>query len=101
MMLYYEKETRKPSTRFVNDGIHMFGSIEVWHYEYVRWLEKKAKRNISIDLALLKRSDQLHASVIEQSTYIENELKRLVIEPDTSFEILDRANLKNEEVSIG
>ncbi|WP_319758124.1 hypothetical protein [uncultured Sphaerochaeta sp.] len=101
MMLYYEKETREPSTRFVGDGIHTFSQIEVWHYEYVRWLEKKAKRNISIDLALLKRSDQLHASVIEQIKYIENELKRLVIESDTNFEILDRANLKNEELSIG
>jgi len=55
MMLYYEKETRKPSTRFVNDGIHMFGSIEVWHYEYVRWLEERVARSIRRAIASTSR----------------------------------------------
>lgn len=39
MMMIYEKSTGKPSTRFVTDGIHSVGSIEVWHYDYVKWLE--------------------------------------------------------------
>ena len=41
-MLNYEQETGNQSTRFVTDGIHSYGSIEVWHYEYINWLEAKA-----------------------------------------------------------
>ena len=41
MMKRYEAETGKQSTRFVTDGIHSAG-IEVWHYEYLAWLEAKA-----------------------------------------------------------
>lgn len=37
MMLLYEKETGKPSTRFITDGIHAV-TIEVWHFEYINWL---------------------------------------------------------------
>jgi hypothetical protein len=40
-MKRYEAETGKQSTRFVTDGIHSAG-IEVWHYEYIAWLETKA-----------------------------------------------------------
>ncbi len=40
-MKRYEAETGKQSTRFVTDGIHSAG-IEVWHYEYIVWLEAKA-----------------------------------------------------------
>ena len=43
-MKRYEAETGKQSTRFVTDGIHSAG-IEVWHFEYIAWLETKA--NIS------------------------------------------------------
>ena len=38
MMKKYEAETSKQSTRFVTDDIHSAG-IEVWHYEYIQWLE--------------------------------------------------------------
>lgn len=41
MMKRYEAETGKQSSRFVTDGIHSAG-IEVWHYEYLAWLEAKA-----------------------------------------------------------
>ena len=40
-MKRYEAETGKQSTRFVTDGIHSAG-IEVWHFEYIAWLETKA-----------------------------------------------------------
>ncbi len=55
MMLIYERETRNPSTRFVTDGIHTFSSIEVWHYEYVKWLEERVERNRNIDIARTSR----------------------------------------------
>ena len=41
MMKRYEAETGKQSTRFVTDGIHSAG-IEVWHFDYIEWLEAKA-----------------------------------------------------------
>jgi hypothetical protein len=41
MMLAYEEETGLPSTRFCTDGIHING-VEVWHYDYIAWLENKA-----------------------------------------------------------
>jgi hypothetical protein len=51
MMMIYEKNTGKPSTRFVTDGIHSAG-IEVWHFEYIEWLEAKAS---SYDRLLAKK----------------------------------------------
>ena len=51
MMLLYEQETGKPSTRFVTDGIHTFSSIEVWHFEYVKWLEERVARSRAIAIA--------------------------------------------------
>jgi hypothetical protein len=42
MMLEYEKETGKASKRFINDGVHVLG-VDVWHYEYISWLENKVK----------------------------------------------------------
>ena len=40
LMKRYEKETGKPSMRCVTDGIHCVG-IDIWHYEYIAWLENK------------------------------------------------------------
>lgn len=54
MMLLYEQETRKPSTRTVTDGVHIVG-IEIWHYEYVKWLEERVARNRRIDIARTSR----------------------------------------------
>lgn len=31
----------KKTTRFVSDGIHTAWYLEVWHYEYIDWLENK------------------------------------------------------------
>lgn len=101
MMLLFEKETGIDSTRFVTDGIHTFSQIEVWHYDYIHWLEKRAKRNIDIDLALLKRSGQLHETIINQANYIEDVLKRIVIEPDANFSIADGVIPMKKEVPIG
>ena len=38
LMQRYEAETGKPSINFVTDGVHGI-SIEVWHWEYIIWLE--------------------------------------------------------------
>ena len=41
MMLKYEQETGKRSVNSVTDGIHGV-CIDVWHWEYLAWLEAKA-----------------------------------------------------------
>ena len=41
MMIRYEQALGKPSIRIATDGIHAAG-FEVWHYEYVAWLESTA-----------------------------------------------------------
>lgn len=56
MMLLYEQETGKPSTRTVTDGVHIVG-VEVWHYEYVKWLEERVARSRAI--AIAKTSSEL------------------------------------------
>ena len=40
LMKRYEKETGKPSMQCITDGIHCVG-IDVWHYEYIAWLENQ------------------------------------------------------------
>ena len=44
MMKRYEAETGKKSVRVMTDGIHAV-AFDVWHFEYINWLEAKA--NIS------------------------------------------------------
>lgn len=53
MMLLYEKETGKPSTRFVTDGIHAV-TIEALHFEYVNWLVAQVA-----ELRILKNASSL------------------------------------------
>jgi len=48
MMLSYEEETNKLSTRYVGDGIHGV-AIQAWNYEYIEWLEDKASKYESIE----------------------------------------------------
>lgn len=43
MMIRYEQALGKPSIRVATDGIHAVG-FEVWHYEYIAWLEAIAER---------------------------------------------------------
>lgn len=55
MMLRYEAETSKPSINVVTDGVHVVG-IEVWHWEYIAWLEYEA---IEKENALMKLNTDL------------------------------------------
>ena len=41
MMKRYEAETGKKSVRVMTDGIHAV-AFDVWHFEYINWLESKA-----------------------------------------------------------
>ena len=41
MMNRYEAETGKKSVRVMTDGIHAV-AFDVWHFEYIKWLESKA-----------------------------------------------------------
>lgn len=63
LMLRYEKETGKPSTRMIADGCHCYPCIEVWHYEYVAWLESKIRTDNSFDvinhLTVDSRTDEI------------------------------------------
>lgn len=41
MMLRYEQETGRKSVRGITDGIHDVW-FDIWHYQYLAWLEAKA-----------------------------------------------------------
>jgi len=43
-MLSYEEETGRNSTQIISDDIHIYCGFEVWHYEYINWLEAKARK---------------------------------------------------------
>lgn len=53
-MLDYEATTGKPSTRWINDGVHTAG-IEVWHYDYINHLEAIAIEHDAIPVEGIER----------------------------------------------
>jgi hypothetical protein len=42
LMLRYEQETGRKSVRGITDGFHDVW-FDIWHYQYLQWLEEKAK----------------------------------------------------------
>ena len=62
MMKRYENETGKSSTRFVTDGVHSTG-VEIWHFEYISWLDSKAKALDSHKAKPLKWSKIQYGSI--------------------------------------
>ena len=63
LMLRYEAETGKPSINVITDGVHTVG-LEVWHYEFISWLEKhfsKEELNSTIDDTQRMTPAQEHA----------------------------------------
>jgi hypothetical protein len=42
LMLRYEQETGRKSVRGITDGFHDVW-FDIWHYQYLQWLESKAE----------------------------------------------------------
>jgi len=75
MMKRYEAETGKQSTRFMTDGIHSAG-IEVWHYEYIAWLEAQVTE--SLEPQIIEKFQEIIRNQCDEVSALKKKAEELV-----------------------
>jgi hypothetical protein len=74
MMLRYEQETGRKSVRGITDGFHDVW-FDIWHYQYLQWLEAKAEAYDRLMSGIGKMSMQEWANFLDAPVTLDRDGK--------------------------